>query len=47
MSLRTGIVCLQAATFVALFFLLLMQGEDWRLAVAQGLLAIITVLVYV
>lgn len=47
MTLRTAIVCLQAATFVALFFLLLMQGEDWRLALAQGLLAIITVLVYV
>lgn len=47
MSLRTGIVCLQAATFVALFVLLLVQGDDWRLALAQGLLAIITVLVYV
>lgn len=47
MSLRTSIVCLQAATFVALFVLLLVQGDDWRLALAQGLLAIITVLVYV
>lgn len=46
MTLRTSIVFLQAATFVALFLLLLAQGEDWRLAVAQGLLAIITVLVY-
>lgn len=46
MTLRSGIVFLQAATFVALFLLLLAQGEDWRLAVAQGLLAIITVLVY-
>lgn len=47
MTLRSGIVYLQAATFVGLFLLLLIQGEDWRLAVAQGLLAIITVLVYV
>jgi hypothetical protein len=47
MTLRTAIVYLQAATFVALFLLLLAQGEDWRLAAAQGLLAIITVLVYV
>lgn len=47
MSLRTAIVCLQATTFVALFALMLAQGEDWRLAAAQGLLAIITVLVYV
>lgn len=47
MTLRAAIVYLQAATFVALFFLLLMQGEDWRLAVAQGLLAVITVLVYI
>jgi hypothetical protein len=47
MSLRTAIVCLQAATFMALFVLLLAQGDDWRLALAQGLLAIITVLVYV
>lgn len=47
MTLRTGIVILQAATFIALFILLLAQGEDWRLAVAQGLLAVITLLVYV
>jgi hypothetical protein len=47
MTLRTGIVILQAATFVALCVLLLAQGEDWRLAAAQGLLAAITILVYV
>lgn len=47
MTLRTGIVLIQAATFVALFVLLLAQGDDWRLALAQGLLAIITVLVYI
>lgn len=44
MSPRTAIVLLQAATFVALFCLLV--RTDWRLAMAQALLAVITVLVY-
>jgi hypothetical protein len=47
MSLRTAIVLVQTASFVFFCCLLLAQGEDWKLAVAQGLLAVITVLVYV
>lgn len=47
MTLRSSIVYLQAATFVALFVLLLVQGDDARLAVAQGLLAAITILIYI
>jgi hypothetical protein len=43
--MRTAIVLLQAATYVALTFILLKQHE-WKLAGAQFLLAIVTWLVY-
>lgn len=45
MTLRTAIVLVQAATFVALAGLLWRAGE-WRLALAQALLAGVTAVVY-
>lgn len=49
MTLRTSIVLLQAITFVVLAALLLCEGGllNARLALAQALLAVITVAVYV
>lgn len=44
-QVSNGVVVLQIATFVILFFLLIASGS-WRLGAAQGLLAVITWLVY-
>lgn len=44
-QVTNGVVIVQIVTFVALFILLVANGT-WRLGLAQGLLAVITWLVY-
>lgn len=46
MTLRSGIIIVQAASFVVLALVLLREGVEPKLAAAQALLAIITWLVY-
>lgn len=46
MTLRTALVAAQTATFAALAWLLLSQGE-WKLGAAQALLGVVNVLIYV
>lgn len=44
-TLTNGVVILQAVTFIVLSILLYVKG-DWKLALAQAFLAVITWLVY-